>query len=231
MHPGDDLNAEPDEGVLPETGKGAAAVARVREAIVALAEPIVAASLCELVNLEWRREPQGWVLRLYVERLGHDPRLSAGGVTLAECVRISRDLGVALDVAEVPDHAFHLEVSSPGLDRPLVKPADYTRFAGLRAKVTLRDPDPRWPGRRNFRGELLAGTGTETVAFREDDLGEITLPFETIAKAHLVYQPQAKPKPGKHRHESKAAPKAAASAQAAPQATASGQAAPRRRPR
>jgi len=179
----------------PDKENGTVAAARVRDAIIGIAEPIVAASGCELVSIEYRREPHGWVLRLFVERLGHDPRLVTGGVTLAECTRVSRDLSLALDVAELIDHAYHLEVSSPGLDRPLVKPHDYVRFVGLRAKIHLHDPDPRYPNRRNFKGEILPGT---PVTLREDDLGEVTLPFDAIAKAHLVFQPQAKPKPGKN---------------------------------
>ncbi len=177
--------------------RSAEAPVRVRDRIVELAEPIVAASRCELVSVEYRREPHGWVLRLYVERLGHDPRKLTGGVTLEECTRISRDLSLALDVAELIEHAYHLEVSSPGLDRPLTKPEDYVRFVGLRAKIQLTEPDPRWTHRRVFRGEILPAAEPGQIALREDDLGELSLPFVAIAKAHLVYQTTAKPKPGK----------------------------------
>ncbi|GAC1351306.1 MAG: hypothetical protein NVSMB1_03050 [Polyangiales bacterium] len=182
------------EGV-DETGK--AAFAALREQLVAVAEPIVAAQQCELVSLDYRREVQGWVLRLYVERLGHDPRLAVGGVVLAQCVTISRDLGTALEVAELIAHAYHLEVSSPGLDRPLVRPADYRRFVGLRAKVQLSTPVADWPNRKVFRGELTESPNDDQVCLMEDDLGAVTLPFAQVLKANLVYQPPGQAKPGK----------------------------------
>ena len=180
---------------------GAAGYARVRDAIVAVAEPVVASHDCELVSLEYRREPQGWVLRLYVERLGHDPRLAVGGVNLATCAKISRDLGTGLDVAELIEHAYHLEVSSPGLDRPLTKLPDYVRFAGIRAKVQLREPIAEFPNRKVFRGEIAPlpqNGGGPKIHLVEDDLGDVTLPFDLIAKAHLIYESKAKQKPGKH---------------------------------
>jgi ribosome maturation factor RimP len=197
--------------------------ARLREKIVQAALPVVAAQHCELVSLEYRREPIGWVLRLFIERLGHDPRKAVGGVTLAECSKVSRDLGMALDVAELIDHAYNLEVSSPGLERPLVKPEDYARFLGMRAKIQLSSPIEAHPNRKVFRGELLAlrdpeiGSGEtgRQIVLREDDVGDVTLPFESVAKANLVvdeYKPAPRPgkgagKPGKHGKKHKGAPR------------------------
>lgn len=196
---GEGLSAAP---VSPEER-----LARLRDKIVETALPVVAAQHCELVSLEYRREPVGWVLRLFIEKLGHDPRKAIGGVTLAECSRVSRDLGMALDVAELIDHAYNLEVSSPGLERPLVRPEDYARFLGMRAKVQLSSPIDAHPNRKVFRGELLAlrdpqaGEQGQQILLREDDVGDATLPFERIAKANLVvdeYRPRPKPgKPGK----------------------------------
>ena len=91
----------------------------MRESLIAAVEPVLAAHKCELVEFDWRREPVGWVMRLYVEHIGHDPRLQIGGVGIDECARISRDVSTALDVADLISHAYHLEVSSPGLERPL----------------------------------------------------------------------------------------------------------------
>ena len=199
-------------------------LARLRERLVEAALPIVAVQHCELVSLEFRREPVGWVLRLFIEALGHDPRKAVGGVTLAQCSKVSRDLGMALEVAELIDHAYNLEVSSPGLERPLVKPADYARFLGMRAKVQLSKAIDAHPNRKVYRGEILAmretGSGatlgaSPEIAFREDDVGEVTLPFDRIAKANLVvdeYKPAPRPgkgagKPGKHKTKHRGAPR------------------------
>lgn len=165
-----------------------------RDAIVAVVEPAVAAHTCELVELEWRREPIGWVMRLYIERIGHDPRLKIGGVGIDECARISRDVSMALDVADIIDHHYNLEVSSPGLERPLTKPEHYRRFAGHRAKIRLASA---LNDRRVFRGELLPGSSETAAQLRDDELGEVTIPFDRIQRAALVYEPAPKTKPGK----------------------------------
>ncbi len=173
----------------------------VRDAIVRVVEPVVAAHHCELVDLEYRREPVGWVLRVYVERIGHDPRNRIGGVGLDECVHVSRDLSTALDVADLVPHAYQLEVSSPGLERPLTKAQDYRRFVGLRAKLRLHDPidlPAHGAPRRAFRGEILSVPERgESFVLRDDEVGEIELPLARIAKSHLVYEPPPKVKPGK----------------------------------
>lgn len=209
-HARDDARDEPSGETAEERVVTAATTARTMEAIRQAALPVVAAQKCELVSLEYRREPVGWVVRLYVEREGHDPRLAVGGVTLESCVRISRDLSMALDVGEIIDHAFHLEVSSPGLERPLVKPADFARFAGLRAKVQLSQPIDAHPVRKVYRGEIVelrGAAGAEQLLLREDDVGEVTLPFERIAKSNLIVDLKAKPKPGK-KQKKKAPPNA-----------------------
>lgn len=181
-----------EQAVAPEA-IGTVAPAQTAAAVEEVAAPILAAHRCELVQLEFRREPHGWVLRLYVERIGHDPRLAVGGVNLEACSRISRDLSMALDVAGTIDHAYHLEISSPGLERPLSNPAHYARFAGLPAKIVLRVPYAPAAGRpgaghRVLQGELL-GVDGDQVRIRDQGLGEAAVSFGDIARAHLVYVP------------------------------------------
>jgi ribosome maturation factor RimP len=176
----------------------------VVERVQEIVEPLVAVHHCELVALELRAEPSGWVLRLYVERLGHDPRNAVGGVTLEACTAISRDVSAALDVNELIDHAYNLEVSSPGLDRPLAKPADFVRFAGLRARLHLSQETAAHPKRKGYKGTILAADERE-IHFRDDDVGEVTIPQASVEKASLVYEAPVKTKPGK-----KAAPRATA---------------------
>ncbi len=155
-HPGDS----------PQTAE---IVARVR----ALAEPILGDLGLELVDAEFRRETQGWVLRLYMDR--------AGGVTLDDCQRVSEELGVHLDVEDVIGHPYHLEVSSPGLDRPLTRDQDFVRFAGQAARVSTREP---LEGRRNFRGRL-AGMRDGTVLLDLPDGTRVLIPRAAIVRARL----------------------------------------------
>jgi ribosome maturation factor RimP len=139
----------------------------------ALAEPILADLGLELVELEFRREVQGWVLRVYLDR--------PGGVTLADCQRVSEELGDHLDVEDFIDHAYHLEVSSPGLDRPLTREADFVRFAGQAANITTRDDID---GRHNFRGRL-AGLEAGVVLLDLPEGRRTGIPLGLILRARL----------------------------------------------
>jgi ribosome maturation factor RimP len=86
----------------------------------------------ELVEIQYRQEGEGWVLRLFLD--GPD------GIGLDQCTKVSRELSVFLDVEDLIPHAFNLEVSSPGLERPLRNASDYKRFSGKKARVKLRHP-------------------------------------------------------------------------------------------
>jgi ribosome maturation factor RimP len=118
---------------------------------------------------------QRQVLQVMVER--HDER----GLTLDDCAEVSRALSALLDVEDPIPGAYSLEVSSPGLDRPLVKPQDYERFAGREAALETRAPID---GRRRFRGMLLGLDGDSVRIALEE--GEASLPLEQIHKAKLV---------------------------------------------
>ena len=134
----------------------------------------------ELVALEWGREPQGFVLRVYIDHPEGDPATAGHPITVDDCTRASRDLSAGLDVADLIDQAFTLEVSSPGLRRPLVKERDFVRFAGRRAHLRLVEPES---GRRNFSG-TLRGAALGRVAIECD--GQLfELPLEKVKKAHL----------------------------------------------
>jgi ribosome maturation factor RimP len=119
-----------------------------REALLRVVEPVVRGHGAELVDLEFRPERGGWVLRLYVEKEGASERnLSTrdAAVNLELCANVSRDLSPALDVADLVPHAYQLEVSSPGVERPLRREHDFVRFAGERAKIKLREALPAAP--------------------------------------------------------------------------------------
>src|SRR5438045_5009916 len=107
-----------------------------------LTEPHVRGAGLDLVELEWHREGDGWVLRVYVDLPPDAPARSDGphSVSFTECERVSRDLSAALDVADIIPHPYRLEVSSPGIDRPLRRVVAFQRFAGQRVRARLPDP-------------------------------------------------------------------------------------------
>jgi len=102
-------------------------------------------------------------------------------MTVEDCADISRSISALLDVADPIAGAYTLEVSSPGIDRPLVRPEDYDRFAGFEARIDLNAP---FEGRKRFRGRLL-GRSDDHVRLAAE-IGEISLPFADIARAKLV---------------------------------------------
>jgi ribosome maturation factor RimP len=113
---------------------------RVRE----IAERVAASSGLEVVELELRGGGKSRMLRVFIDK--------PEGVTHEDCASVSRELGTILDVEDVmPGGSYLLEVSSPGLDRKLVRPADYERFSGSRVKLTTRQPVN---GNRHFEGKL-----------------------------------------------------------------------------
>lgn len=111
-----------------------------------IAERVAASSGLELVELEFRGGGKARMLRVYIDK--------PGGVTHEDCASVSRELGTILDVEDaIPGSSYTLEVSSPGLDRKLTKPADFERFVGSRVKVMTREPIA---GNRYFEGKLQA---------------------------------------------------------------------------
>ncbi len=147
-----------------------------------LLEPVIVREGFELVEVEWAREGATWVLRLFVDR--------PGGVTIDHCQELSRTVEPILDVEDFIEPAYNLEVSSPGLDRPLRKPSDFDRFAGQRAHVKTYGPidTPAGP-RKNWTGTL---TGFKDGAVEIDVDGTVhRIPLDRIAKAHLEYDYEA----------------------------------------
>jgi len=148
-----------------------------------LVAPILQDMAMELVDLEFKREGRDWFLRLFIDK--------AGGVTLDDCADVSREIDALLEVEEVIDTAYRLEVSSPGLDRPLKKPEDYERFKGRLVKVKTfekLDPDERGHTRKTFVGELLGLEGGTVRILQQDKKGGVVeIPLDGIAKANLEF--------------------------------------------
>jgi ribosome maturation factor RimP len=138
-----------------------------------LAEPLCQAEGVELVQVEYQREHGGLILRLYLDK--------PGGITLDDCADISRQLSDLLDVGlDLPD-AYRLEVSSPGLQRPLGKWSDFERFKGCRARIRTNRP---LDGQKNFSG-ILNGISGHALQLNLDK-GPVAIALSDIAKAHLI---------------------------------------------
>jgi len=108
-------------------------------------------------------------------------RLDDGTMTVEDCAAISRAVSTLLDVEDPIKGSYTLEVSSPGLDRPLTRPKDYTRFAGLEAKIELREP---MDGQRRFRGRI-AGLADDQVQLDTEDT-RVAIPYADIERAKLI---------------------------------------------
>jgi ribosome maturation factor RimP len=163
----------------------------------ATVEPVLVAHGVTLVEVVFLTERTGWTLRLTIERPGTAE--ASGGVTLADCAEVSRDVSTILDLKDLIPHRYHLEVSSPGLDRPLRSPDDFARFRGKLAKVKLARPAP--DGQRVLRGTLdEAAAGS--VAVRVDGK-RIEVPYADVTEANLVFELEAQPKKGTPRGKQK----------------------------
>ena len=108
-------------------------------------------------------------------------RVDDRSVSVEDCANASRSISALLDANDPLSGSYTLEVSSPGVDRPLVRPRDFERFAGFEAKVELRAP---LSGRKRFRGRLLGIV--DDVVRLSTDAGEAELPIEEIERAKLI---------------------------------------------
>ena len=153
--------------------------------IQALLAPAVDALGLELLGIEFNPGSGNALLRLYIDA-------PERAVTLDDCEAVSREVSALLDVHDPIDAHYTLEVSSPGLDRPLFKPAHFARFIGDEVKVTLEFPQD---GRRRFQGRILAAD-YQSVTLQQDDQA-VALPFGAIQKARLVPVFEAPAKPGR----------------------------------
>jgi len=145
----------------------------IEERVQAIAERVAIDRGLELVHAEVLGPENKPIVRIFIDK--------PAGVTHQDCAAVSLHVGTILDVEDFIHSAYTLEVSSPGLDRGLYKPADYKRFAGSLAKMKTHRPVG---GQRNFRGRLLGLQGEE-VLFDDRTSGQVRVPLASIAKANL----------------------------------------------
>ena len=144
-----------------------------------LLEPLVAGEGLELLEVEFVREREGWVLRLFIDKPG-------GRVGLDECSQVSRAVDTVLDVEDIVPHEYNLEVSSPGVNRPLKKPAHYERVKGQKIKVKTFGPIGE-PPRKNFTG-TLTDVAADAISVDVEGAGNFRISFKDIAKANLEFE-------------------------------------------
>jgi ribosome maturation factor RimP len=153
----------------------------MREAVASkieeIAQRVVESEGMELVEVEVKGCGAHRLVRISIDK--------PAGVTHGDCELVSQQVGTILDVEDVvPGGRYTLEVSSPGIERKLLKPQDYERFQGKKAKITLREP---LDGQRHWEG-TLAGLAGSAVALQVGPEKTIRFPFEQVLKAHLKFE-------------------------------------------
>ncbi|MCX7991361.1 MAG: ribosome maturation factor RimP [Proteobacteria bacterium] len=135
-------------------------------------QPVVEKLGLELYDLEYKREGQGWVVRVFIN--------SKDGVTIDDCVKVSRQLNLLLDVEDIIPYSYNLEVSSPGLTRTLKKTGHYEKSIGAKVKVKLREP---LKNMKTFVAVIKSVEGTKIFFQTDDDIVETD--FSNIESAKL----------------------------------------------
>jgi ribosome maturation factor RimP len=150
-------------------------MASKQEQLQALIEPVVSSLDCELWGLEYLTQGKYTTLRLYID--------AREGVTLEDCEKVSRQVSAVMDVEDPIDGEYTLEVSSPGLDRPLYTLEHYSRYIGEMVNLRLRLARD---GRRKFKGKILAVEGDQVRVAVDDK--EYLLAIDAIDKANIIPQ-------------------------------------------
>ena len=147
----------------------------IRKGVADLIEPSLEEMGFELIDVDYLSSQRRWILRIYIDK--------EGGVTIDDCAQVSRELGDLIDVKDMIPHEYVLEVSSPGLNRPLTKEKHLIDALGKKIRVKMAKP---MEGRRNFAGRL-SDFRDETL-YVEIDRGMVALPWSEVEKANLVYE-------------------------------------------
>ncbi|MCX6589687.1 MAG: ribosome maturation factor RimP [Acidobacteria bacterium] len=150
--------------------------------IYEIADRIARAAGLEIVEVELLGGGAARLLRVYIDRVSVN---KDGGVSHADCELLSRELGAELDAGDIIPGAagYHLEVSSPGVERKLVRPRDYSRFTGQKVKISLREPVD---GTKRYEGVLTSFV--DGIVTLETPAKPVAIPFDLISKANLKFE-------------------------------------------
>ena len=153
---------------------------RVETVVERLGNQVAAGLNYELVDVEYRKEGPDWVLRCFIDK--------ENGVGIEDCQRFSEALDEVLDETDPIPGKYLLEVSSPGIERPLKKEGDFIKFAGKTIEIKL---NKALNNRKTYRGELIGMVGDEAerkVALKIDESNVVEVPWDKIAKANLLME-------------------------------------------
>ncbi len=147
----------------------------LERAVSEMVEPIVISQGMELVDVEYKREARGWVLRIYIDK--------NGGVSLDDCALVSNEVGTVIDVEDLFQSPYTFEVSSPGLNRILKKERDFMRFKDRSVRIRTHNAIGK---RRNFKGRLL---GCTKGLIQIEVGGQVLhIPLSDVVKANLEFE-------------------------------------------
>lgn len=149
---------------------------KIIESIEDLAHPILEDGGLELVEVEYVKEGNNWYLRLFIDK--------PGGVTLEDCKKVNEELSEILDMEDPIPQSYILEVSSPGVERPLKREKDFERFSGKKIKVKTYIPINN---QKKFKG-LLQGYRDGNVQMELENGEQVSIPLDKIAKANLLFE-------------------------------------------
>jgi ribosome maturation factor RimP len=144
-----------------------------KKRVVGIIEPVIESMGIELVDVELNKMRRKALLRVYIDR--------EAGITIDDCERVSREIEGVLDVEDPIPYSYVLEVSSPGLDRPLRAPKDFKRFSGNMVRVVTNDPIEK---QTFFVGTLETADENEIVLVLPKEK-KVTIPFDNISRAKL----------------------------------------------
>ncbi|WP_304507447.1 ribosome maturation factor RimP [Anaerotignum sp.] len=151
-----------------------AKISNTEKKIMPILEPIIAERNLELVDLEFVKEGANWYLRIYIDK--------EGGVDIDDCEGVSRALEAKLDAEDPIEQAYILEVSSPGIDRPLKKAADFEKYRGEIIDIKLYKA---FEGQKQFQGKLL-GLENEVISIEDDNNKVIAFEQKDVASVRLA---------------------------------------------
>ncbi|HHV72946.1 MAG TPA: ribosome maturation factor RimP [Clostridia bacterium] len=149
---------------------------KVEQIVYELSEPIIRQNGMELVDVEFKKEGKNWFLRIFIDK--------PDGVGIDDCQLISEKISCLLDEHDPISRSYYLEVSSPGIERPLKKPEHFARFKGEKAQIKTYKPIEN---SKKFSG-IIGEVTNDTVVLIIGPEKEIVIPFEQIAKANLIYE-------------------------------------------
>ncbi|MDD2554732.1 MAG: ribosome maturation factor RimP [Syntrophaceticus sp.] len=145
----------------------------VNTEVAEMITPFILQNGLELVDVECKREGSSWYLRIFIDK--------QGGVQLDDCEKVSGYIGTELDESGIIPHQYFLEVSSPGIERPLKKPEDFVRFSG--SPIKLRTTT-KIEGSRNYQG-VISDYVDDMVVLETEGGRSIKIPYHLIKKAKL----------------------------------------------